>query len=270
VDFYAETGICVACPSGTSALEGSNILDDCKCPVNTYFTSGANPCTNCAIGLVSVIGSTTIQDCTCPVNQYLDTVTMLCALCPTGSTSNGELLFSGCQCAMNSYMDTVSSTCIVCPTSYTSPFGSVEESSCTCQADKYLDGITCLDCPAWSTTNGSTGATDITDCHCGIHRLFDNVLNTCPLLCPANMRIVPSGDALVLPYLCEVCPDDSYAMNHVCIACPLRSLSVAGSSSLTHCICIPGMYMDFGSEACANCGAGNYCPGISSLWNPKT
>jgi hypothetical protein len=264
VDSYAETGICLACPSGTSALEGSKILDECKCPVNTYFTSGANPCINCATGLISVIGSTAIQDCTCPVNQYLDTVTMLCALCPAGAISNGELLFSGCKCAMNSYMDTVSSTCMSCPVSYTSPSGSVDESSCVCEADTYLDGIACLDCPAWSTTNGSTGATDITDCQCEIHRLFDNVLNTCPLLCPDNMRTVPSGNEFVLPYLCELCPDDSYAMNFSCISCPLRSLSVSGSNSLTQCICIPGMYMDFDSVACANCGMGNYCPGILS------
>jgi hypothetical protein len=256
--------MCEVCPSGTNALEGSKSLDECKCPVNTYFTSGSEPCTNCVIGLVSVHGSTSIEDCMCPTDQYLDTVTMICVACPDGSVSTGDLLFSGCHCAMDAYMDAGSSTCVACPVSHISPFGSVDLSACICEADTYMDGIACLDCPAWSNTNGSVGAIVVTECLCGKHRLFDSVDNTCPLSCPNDMRAVPSGDVLVLPSVCEVCVGNTYAKNGLCVNCPMSSVSGEGSSSITQCICIPGMYMNFTYAECVDCGIGNYCPGITS------
>lgn len=252
---------CVACPALSHALEGSISINDCKCDVGTYFNAGDQTCTSCATGLLSPIGSTSAGDCVCPVNEYQDSGTSLCAACPQYSTSVGVIAFAGCICIADSYMDAGTSLCVPCDAGYVSVLGSVDVSACVCAADTYLDGGACVACPTWSNTNGVPGATLITQCVCEIHRVYDAGLETCPLVCPATMRTVPTGDVNVDPSECETCPNDTYAMGTECIHCPEYSISASGSSSLSDCVCNPGTIMNTTAANCDNCGHGNYCPG---------
>jgi hypothetical protein len=251
---------CQSCPATALALEGSTLINDCKCPVGTYLNSGDSTCTACGAGLISPIGSTLVTDCVCAVNEYQDSG--VCVSCPSGSISPGVIDLSGCICAIDSYMDVGTSTCIACDAGFVAVSGSTDVTACTCAVDTYLDGGTCSACPVYSSTNGATGAVAITECACEVNRVFDAGLSTCPLVCPADMITVPTGDINVIPFECAACPINTFAGGSVCVSCPEHGLAPIGSSSVSDCACIPGTQMNTTTDICDLCGIGNYCAGI--------
>lgn len=240
---------CQTCASGKKALNpGSAVCDDCEpnCPavdgVEQYVTAECTPtssivcsdCTPCATGFYSRSDDNSTTDTTCGVHFDNDRSDTQCVQCEeTFYCVDGVRFF----CGDHTF----------------SPAGSSSTSDCKCLAgyhpgttgcelcprDTYCPDGELIQCPTHSINNFE-GGTHVLDCNClhGYHRVDETDTN----------------------FTCALCAPDDYCFNNSAYDCPDdRQVAQAGSSSITHCLCIDGFYNSEDDTQCFECPIDSYC-----------
>jgi hypothetical protein len=191
--------------------------------VDAAGSSAESDCIECSMGKYSTaVGSVAVSTCIdCAAGRYVAAV---------GSDAPDDCI----ECPSGRYGNATalvaSSECTACPSDSSSAGGSNELRHCLCSTGYYdMDGssvdqnVACDACPAGSTTDtlGQPGAVSCTACVAGKYSSSSQV---------------------------------------ACASCPHSSNAVAGSTSVTDCLCDPGYTGTIASvsDVCAACASGRY------------
>ena len=284
---------CSQCPLGMF----KNNEDRCMpCPIGSYGGGGnATECTQCGMGQTTEReGTTNFTQCVCDLGYGGSTCTACpagtfkptlgganCTLCPadtyrreTGATQSTQCL----SCMDNSFSERGSTNKIQCQCNagFTGPNG---EPCRSCKAGKYKaetgpaactncargtfnthnasrSEAACLSCPFFS--NSSLGSTSIVNCSCNPGFTGPNGQN-CSACQPGTFKNV-SGHAT-----CKSCPVNTYqpvfgaAQLSDCLTCGFSSVSLAGSSNRSDCLCAKG-HTEAAHGECQACERGTFKP----------
>ena len=226
------------------------------------FSNTGGACTQCPAGQYKAVsGNVACTDCS--ANTY-STVTgansvSTCQSCPSNTESgDGSTALTSCVCKLG-YTGPNGGTCTACqPGKYKSVTGS---SNClNCSANTYstatgaIASATCQNCPSFTQSNAGSSA--LTSCVCNPGYTGPDG-GTCSACAAGKYKAVTGSIA------CTDCSSNSYSTAiaattvGTCLSCPLNSQSVAGSSTLTSCVCNLG-YTGSDGAACTACAAGKY------------
>ena len=240
---------CQTCAAGKKALSTAMAnCDDCEpnCPavdgVERYVSAECTPtssivctdCTPCATGFYSRSNDSSTTDTTCGVHYNNDRSDTQCVQCEGTFYCVDGVRFS---CGVNSFSDAGSSSFLDCRCE--AGFHSTVDGCQICPRDHYCpDGILTA-CPQHSINNFE-GGTHVLDCNClhGYHRV----------------------DETDTSFTCALCSPDDYCFNNSAYDCPDdRQVAQAGSSSITHCLCIDSFYNSEDDTQCFECPIDSYC-----------
>lgn len=169
---------------------------------------GGFPCINAA-PILNSFGT-----CDCGVGTYKANG-VSCQQCPSHANSSvGSVSESGCFCVANYYHDAQHS-CSACPIGTVSDVASRDVSACSCALGTY-------------TTTGDASNPACQPCVAGSYCPGLNVVKTCQ-----KGAISAAGSSI-----CDIpCPADSYCSGGIQTACPVGTVSLPGSYSVTQCVC---------------------------------
>lgn len=262
---------CTKCKVNSTALEGSDGADDCKCDAGywmqdinlplapclqcvpgKYAEQGAAACTDCGAGkYASASGSTSISAClTCLEGTYSLVNQSQCQSCGANAWSPaGSGTIQDCTCNAGFWPKNTGSnggSCFPCePGSYKEQRGS---QACTLfPAGRYsgfwnaTSATASLPCPVNSSS--APGSSAVTQCACvaGYAGLITQATDTCGACVPGKFRT-----AAALPNeACLNCPANTFSTataktDNLCSSCGTVSISPAGSSSSAFCMCPAG------------------------------
>jgi len=199
-----------------------------------------------------------------------------CTTCPRGkfSTDIGDFPCQTCPLNSNAPEGSVDKTACTCKPGSTGPDGtpcvlcgpgkykpSTGDSACTlCLAGQYseivggLHANVCQECP--TNTTSLPGSVTLPDCICRAGWTRQNGARC--VLCEAGKYKNATGDGA-----CSLCLPDQYlgttgaSTATACQQCPANSKSLAGTTKITACLCLPGTTGQNGS-LCVLCEAGKY------------
>ena len=199
-----------------------------------------------------------------------------CTTCPRGkfSTDIGDFPCQTCPLNSNAPEGSVDQTACTCKPGSTGPDGtpcvlcgpgkykpSTGDSACTlCLAGQYseivggLHANVCQECP--TNTTSLPGSVTLPDCICRAGWTRQNGARC--VLCEAGKYKNATGDGA-----CSLCLPDQYlgttgaSTATACQQCPANSKSLAGTTKITACLCLPGTTGQNGS-LCVLCEAGKY------------
>ncbi len=267
----SASSTCMTCPVDSYSPSSSSSIVACVpgCPVGMTGLYGS--CTNCVAGTYKMIGGP--SECTkCDVNTYSLTVGAnsysTCVACPGNSTSVvGSSIFRACWCIAGYMMFPTSSnfqSCAICPSGKYQPY--VGQGGCySCTSGTYSLTLgatvaeTCLACPVNTWKKGGHAGSCV--CDAGYQGADGG-----PCLACIAGKYKTSHAWLVGIDVCTDCGVDTYSStiaagtSDTCVACPVNTKSVNGSSSLSMCIvqeCVPGSTGPDGG-VCSACVAGKY------------
>ena len=247
---------CTACPLHSTSPGQSDALLDCICKAG-YTGLDGQPCSACDTGTYKdQTGDGACQTCTGDSLSGQAAASADDCLCDPGFTGTGSTQCTGC--AAGTYKTGAGSgACLSCPADSHSQAESDAQTDCACNTGfSGVDGGTCTLCPEGQyCTPGEAGPTN----------------------CPDDSRTPSTGASLVSECLCELgysgtiatiadqcqqCPDNTFNDQHggECQSCPEFSLSPAGSTAETQCLCAPGATGADGGP-CTQCGDGFYKTG---------
>lgn len=230
---YESNGVsCLACPAGRVKANIGNDTVCVNCLANQYSLPASSTCLQCGANTVSAAGSSF-----CECNAGYELVNGDCVACTAGKFKplSGN---STCQdCAANDYSLQGALTCLQCGVNALSVSGS-PNCSCNsgyfgnpfsvcqkCPVNKYRSGVAfnnttssdCLVCPSNSGTNGTDGATGISQCICNAGYYRDTLTGTCT---PCSMDTFKSRSG---NELCTVCSTGTSTGNNngstICSVC---------------------------------------------------
>ena len=224
-------GNCSTCPDGTSSISGSDALMDCKCVVGYVAASDGVQCSECAAGSRSSNGDEDgrgSRTCTtCPTGTYAGPGSGRCISCPIHSNTHGEAAVAASYCE--------------CIQGYYSNDFVVDDASCiACEENTYKDshgsGL-CTSCP--NGTESVSTSDSIDNCNC-IHGFGGWTAHGCTL-CTSGTYVYKTTNG-----------------NGECTPCPTNTISDAGSTELSQCICKVGYTHIENGLACAECEEGTF------------
>lgn len=239
---------CQTCKTGKKALNTAMTeCDDCEpnCPavdgVKQYVSAECTPtssivctdCTACQTGYYSRSNDSSTTDTTCGVHYNNDRSDTQCVQCEETFYCVDGVRFS---CGVNSFSDAGSSALLDCRCD--AGFYPTAGTGCQiCPRDHYCPNGVLTACPQHSINNYE-GGTHVLDCNClhGYHRV----------------------DETATSFTCALCSPDDYCFNNSAFDCPDdRQVAQAGSSSITHCLCIDGFFNS--DTQCNECPIDSYC-----------
>lgn len=274
---------CVACPSNSVSLPGSDGQVECKCApgftgsnlvcteceIGKYKPSeGSQPCLVCPDGYVGVSGMPTGElrltiagSCvSCGIDTYTqDLVT--CAPCPVNSKSPmGSNELSNCVCSVG-FTGTDGGPCQACETGkYKSELGDAACSVCPVNTWQNLtasiDANSCVACDVNSVSPEGSGA--MSDCQCKSGYTGPNG-GPC-VACTDGSYKALTGDAP-----CALCSTGTYYQgsapytSNQCMSCGANTVTTAPAGvGVESCVCVTGNVKE--DNACRPCQEGFYCP----------
>ena len=275
---FSGNEACAACSTGKLGADvPERTLENVSCvacPANTYWDlAGTTPvCTNCSTNSQSTPGSLTATSCQCNAGYYAASGS--CQACAPGTFKDVVSSDVACSpCGGSTYTPFSAATeCLSCPGNSTGhALSNDAELDCKCDPGfNGSDGGPCAACEPgkFKTESGDHGCVD-----CGAYAFWPShavpTENRCQS-CPAHSARAPDAHGLnILDCHCEAgywrvnestclqCPENSYCPGYL-LACPLHSVSAAGSALIDHCRCEAGFFGDAGS--CAACPANAFCP----------
>jgi hypothetical protein len=275
---FAGNEECVACAPGmvgTGVQTRTHENVSCvACPANTYWAlSGATAaCVSCAPNSQSAAGSVNATSCQCDSGHYAAGGS--CQACAPGTIKDDASSDAACTpCGGRTYTPYwAASECLACPANSTGhALSNDAESDCRC--DPGFTGSDGGPCAACAPGKFKTVAGNQTCADCGPYAFWplhaDPTQNQCQS-CPAHSARAPDAHGLnVLDCHCEAghwranestclqCPINFYCSGSL-LACPLHSVSAAGSALIDHCRCEAGFFGD--ASSCAACPANAFCP----------
>ena len=289
----ATSNTCQSCSANMQAPEASNEAVDCKCNKGYTGADGAT-CTACLAGTYKTsVGPATCVNC--PVNTYSTMVAKpdsVCTACYSSSSQSYAGSDEGTDCKCNAgYFGADGAYCAKCSQGYYKLAASYtpESSTCTnCAANTYqpLNGATlasaCLSCPGNSQSPAASAESTSCLCNAGYTGPSGGTCTACYM---GKYKSVPG------PQQCTNCNNATYSSATAattyttCLACPLNSSSMMGSTARADChcafgfstlklgqpdsscqLCPTGTFNDIlDAEACSKCTAGKY----SSAWGAK-
>ncbi|EKX45109.1 hypothetical protein GUITHDRAFT_109153 [Guillardia theta CCMP2712] len=283
IDAAPSLGNCLQCPNNSYSPEGSPQRTSCTCNAGYWGPHGGN-CTACRGGKFSNIsGSLTVDTCKsclpgqysydgstvclkCPANTYSEVPVSnvsLCTPCTRYAVSNpGSISSASCKCNYG-YYSSDPSTCSACKEgTYTAELGLTQCSYCPRNNYSAAASSTCYDCPV--NTYSTYG---ICLCVAGYIKSAQGVCVPCGA---GKFRAVADQ-------VCNECPAGKFSSLAVatsstqCMDCPTNSMSKAGSTSKSACVCYAGYFgpdciqcpagtyrSDITASACTPCAAGNF------------
>ena len=261
--------VCQDCIADSSAVAGSDSVDDCICDVTFTrqevdgspvciaclagkFASG-NECVDCEAGLIS--GDGAIECLACGVGETSVSPFTVC-ICNLGFTGSPPTCS---KCAQAEYKDAVGTApCTACPTNaaHTDQDASTAITDCKCEQGFFApDPNTlhvCEDC-AGGTYSTQTAATKCLNCVPTYEYTYTK---------PADAPWTDASECSA----CILCQDDFYdakpcqgANASVCLACPSNSGTVASATTsdpnigIASCSCDVDFYGALGGP-CTSCG----------------
>ena len=247
--YTSSTGseVCSTCPSGTSSLSGSYLLSHCKCMVGYSPSSDGAHCNACDPGTyASGVGSVSCG--MCPVGTYQPASGQgVCLTCPDGTSSiSGSDALTNCTCVVGYVAASDGVQCSECAAGSRSSNGDedgIGSRTCTtCPTGTYAGpgSDRCISCPIHSNTHGEA-AVAASYCEC-IQGYYSN-------------------DFVVDDASCIACEENTYKDSHgsgLCTSCPTNTISDAGSTELSQCICKVGYTHIENGLACAECEDGTF------------
>jgi hypothetical protein len=274
---------CTNCPSGQISPSGSNSSSACvtppTCPLGKYATKYT--CIDCPVGSFQNSSSFTGTSCTsCPLGITTSGLgsssVSACSICAPGYagfvTNSGTYNAAGCIiCSAGSYSSADSSSCTSCPIGISTinptnnqileklERGSTSVLSCRVCAPGYEGNI---------INEGTINATGCTPC--GLGRYSDERwiasntgFNGGCLKCPPGTYGNSVGLSSETCSGSLSCNAGRYALSgatsndtsslSVCALCQTGSMSIAGSTSQSQCICPAGTYSYSSSPSCMDC-----------------
>jgi hypothetical protein len=238
LDPVAATAACVNCTRNSQSAAGSVNATNCQCNAGYFAASGS--CQACAPGTFKDTVSSDVACSPCGGSTYTPfSAATECLSCPGNSTghalSNDAELDCKCDPGFNG---SDGGPCAACePGKFKTEPGDHGCVDCGAYAFWPSHAVPtenrCQSCPEHSTRAPDAHGLNILDCHCeaGYWRANEST--------------------------CLQCPMDFYCPGYL-LACPLHSVSAAGSALIDHCRCEAGFFGDAGS--CAACPANAFCP----------
>ena len=264
LDSYCYSNIAVSCPADSTAVDGSDAVEDCKCHTGLYMDTDPNTglpvCLACPANVLCVGGSAMPTNC---ANAAV--VSGLSCVCPPGAQCVGEqnttcVEPSTCQtCGPDTYC--ANNALQTCPQHATAPANSSAFSACVCRDGYYMEHDACHLCPidsycahniqhtchAWdpNLVTQSTGKYSFEDCRCRAGYFRMSTADLCKP-CPLDFYC-PDGEELAFPSVVQ-CLENEYTYDQ-------------GSTSRLECICDTGHKLDATGAvtACLPCGQGERC-----------
>ena len=217
-----DSNIC-QCRAGQTP--GNDGIGTCvNCPINTFkFSISDAACSLCGTDTTSPAGSTSFTDCVCGLNKITAPGSNICQ-CRAGQTQGYDAQGTCENCPINTYKESISdNVCSLCDNYATSPAGSTSLSDCVCLLRKIR--------PAGS------------------------------YICQCSAGQSPS----VVDGACVNCQTDTYKdspSDAACTSCVDYASSLAGSTSVSDCLCNPG-FTKTGDGTCTPCESGTFKQGVS-------
>ena len=240
--YSRHEGVCTACPqatfkeySGDSAEDGPACLlfaGCCTCRANTMTSSIAAVHASSCLCIAGYGGSACNP---CSVGTYKPSTSLQhCTSCPEGATTV--------------HMRSITEEDCVANVGY---YGSIAEGFTKCAPGSYAatTGMTsCIQCPLGAVS--VEGASSLQECKCeleGWRTLSDNICTCLP------------GYARDLHNMCRLCQSGFYCpgSDFPAHACPANSISHAGASNITECVCEAG-YTGVDGGPCSACDSGQW------------
>lgn len=193
------------CPDGSTPAWSPAGSPGCSCKAGFEVISGN--CVACPAGKFKALSGNTTTCGDCNANTRSAPGASSCIACgPNSFSANGS---SACSCPLGYYGDP-NVMCQKCPTN---TYGSGEALGVTTTSS-------CMNCPHFSTTNGTLGATNASSCVCIAGYYQDDYTG-----------------------LCIGCPVDTYKSsnsNQECVSCPTGT-STGGNMASRNCsVCAIG------------------------------
>lgn len=270
--------VCAACAAGkigTDVPERTHENVSCVgCPANTYWAlAGTIPeCVNCGTNSHAAAGSLNATSCQCNAGYYAASGS--CQACAPGTFKDVVSSDVACSpCGGSTYTPFSAATeCLSCPGNSTGHALS-NDAELDCKCDPGFTGSDGGPCAACEPGKFKTVAGNQTCADCGPYAFWplhaDPTQNQCQS-CPAHSARAPDAHGLnILDCHCEAghwranestclqCPINFYCSGSL-LACPLHSVSAAGSALIDHCRCEAGFFGD--TSSCAACPANAFCP----------
>ena len=215
----AEEVTCQACPPGSTAMESSDAITDCRCEPG-FSGSDGGPCLQCAAGTYKAGSGPAVCDACLPnSNAPLGSTTSTACTCNAGCT--GPAGGTCVQCIAGKYK--------IAP----------GEAACdNCTAGQYSTAVgaasdVCQRCP--TNSDASEASDQEVDCTCNAG--YTSESGVCAACETGTYKSEPGS----LP--CDPCPTDS--------------ISPVASVLPTSCICKVG-YAGINRTSCAPCESGKY------------
>ena len=289
---------CVACMEGSTAVAGSDSIDDCICDEGnariqtedgpecsgcfpgTY--AGPDACLNCTNGTFS--NDYGLTECTaCPANASSVESPHVECQCKKGYKCAHDVCVDGnCEaCPVNTYSNLTTSTlleCFACQSNSESGEASESQDNClcvpgfyektnheceACAAGFFSDQLNVNTCPECTEGQFSTGQATVCST-CPTNALsYDSPHTSCQ--CDAGYHC--NGDSPCPDGDCAACPTGTfsgvYGDNITCQGCHDGATSPQASTTQDDCQCMVG-YFTSGPFECQACAGGEYSDALDS------
>lgn len=222
-----------------------NTVDVTLCPTGSYINAANGLCTACPPGTYSET----------PLAMSIS----VCQQCPAGTFSNATgannstLCF---KCPMGTYSSTPGAltrdVCTGCGVGATSAEGNGAIGGCQCINGYYKSGTTCIECEEgyYCSSNTRNTCPNSQDAIAkSTSRRRSSLISDCYCL-PGFFGFAYAGAG------CTACTPDNYCTGQLSegnqaeiTACPLNSVSVAGSNNIDQCICKDSFRRQYSSPA---------------------
>ena len=280
-----QVSTCLACPTNSTSLLGSNVSTDCVCSAG--FTgpdsetcspcvagkykrlTGSEACTDCKPGWYSTtVGAIRISTCLfCPERSYSlsGSSTPLACICIAGNTGpDGGRCHA---CGVGKYKANVGTAdCDICPVFSDSYSGSRNKQACRCNSgystSHIMHNMSCTICPGGKYKLADPKERKnllSTQCEpCGLGGF--SIAGSSSCTCNKGFFSGPTD-------ICTMCAAGKYTATRgeaECTICPTHSHSPAGSTAITACTCNAGASGP-DAQSCEQCETGQYQSTTASI-----